>query len=369
MTAAPTAVALLKQVPWDPDSAASWATRRGLREFSGRGAPMATAQPRAAAWLTDSLHGGVNSLRQAETTTFSAAGWPEVGVSDASVHVWEAAPGALRSPTSAVLSQARPRIQVCVVDSAVSSSRRCSYEEEGTPILSVSSWGVSTKWKVIAVASMSKRLRWVYVTELEACADPTLCMGAAASGRRTCWAGAQPRSYTYAPTSPARAMVGAAGSGVLWPCPVGGRPSPWVIMAWWRMSSAVVRCLATTSGHCRCNRTTDASLLEAVGRAGFGGLGFRMSRAAIARSVSCSCGTRTGMLAPTSPFPGSCGLYQSSEASVAEAVGCSGIGLLGAWRGMVATTFAVEAVIVMSVYALEQLSCPVRRPVLAALAA
>jgi hypothetical protein len=55
------------------------------------------------------------------------------------------------------------------------------------------------------------------------------------------------------------------------------------------------------------------------------------------------------VVAPPSPFSGSCGLYLTSDASVEEAVGCSGIGLLGAWRWMVVIAFVVEEIILGSI--------------------
>ncbi len=215
-------------------------------------------------------------------------------------------------PPAADQSQAGAQPTLCVAISASTRSVACIFVAESTSAQRLCA--VMRRPSSVTAAILQARL-------MKGSAAPLLRVGAAASGRRTWRTGAQPRSCASAPRLPERAAVGAAGSGALWPCPRVRRPSPWGLVLRWRTGTAAAVLLVTSSGHCRCNHTADAPSLGAVGRVGFGRLGFRVPRAAFALSATRSCGTRAGTLAPLSPFPGSCGLYQSSEASVVEAVG------------------------------------------------
>ncbi len=246
------------------------------------------------------------------------------------------------------LSTARPSIQFCAAASSTEGFPQCSARGEAVPSFWASPTWVLTKRLAGAVALRILRLRWMIARLMVARAVQLLLMGAAASGRRTRWTGAQPRSYTYAPMLPSRAAFGAAGSGALWPRPRVGRPSPWGLSGRQWMTMAAAASLATSSGHCRCYHTADASPLEAVGRAGFGRLGFRVSVANLAALALRSCGTRTRAEAPLSPFSGGCGLYRTTDASGLEAVGRFGVGLLGAWRGLVVTAFVAAVFVVAS---------------------
>ncbi len=319
-------IAFLSEAPctlvsWAPDSATSWATRRGLQEFVGRGAPVAAAPPPAASMPSAVLHLGTPTLsRTGLAVPIPSATWPGVGVSDEFGRFGAAAPGVSRWPLPVDLSKARSPFLFYGACLATANSAIRSFEEGATPYLLAYPTSALTRRTSSAMVSVFKRLRWVRARQLEDCAVPLLLMGAAASGRRTCGTGAHPRSYTSAPRLPERAADGATGSGALRPCPWVRRPSPRGLVVWLRTSAAAMVYLETSSGHCRCNRTAEALSLGAVGRVGFGRLGFRVPRAAFAQSASRSCGTRAGTLAPLSPFPGSCGLYQSSEASDLEAV-------------------------------------------------
>jgi hypothetical protein len=183
-----------------------------------------------------------------------------------------------------------------------------------------------------------------------------LAMGAAASGRRTRWTGAQPCSYTYAPTLPARAAVGAAGSGVLWPRPRGRRPLPWGPRCrQWMSSGTRTRAeapLSPSSGCCRRYRAADASGLEAVGRFGVGLLGAWREEVAAALLVGAFIGAPTSgsvrtprrrmVMFPTM-FPtisGSCSLYHTVEALFLGAVGGVGGGMLGPRRAAISAVVA-----------------------------
>ncbi len=167
-------------------------------------------------------------------------------------------------------------------------------------------------------------------------------MGAAVSGRRTRWTGAQPRSYTHAPRLPARAVLGAAGSGGSWPRPRLRWPSPrGHVSRQWRTAAAVL-CSAMLSGHCRCYRAAETSVVEAFGGVGFGWPGDRLPSADAAALAKVSSGTRTWAVAPLSPSSGCCRRYRATDASGLEAVGRFGVGLLGVWREVVAAALLAD---------------------------
>jgi hypothetical protein len=165
-----------------------------------------------------------------------------------------------RPPTLSVdLSKARSLIHGCKAASTFWVLARGSAAGLTAVLFSVILALVRSTGLAGAAALLGERLRWLVTRLMEASAVPLLRTGAAASGRRTLWEGAQPRSCTYVPMLPARAAVGAPGGGVWWPFPGGWRPSPWGLVVTRRASTAVMAYLETLSGHCSCNRTADAS--------------------------------------------------------------------------------------------------------------
>ncbi len=258
--------------------------------------------------------------------------------------------------TSGIITRGVPRCSLLVY---LSKARYCSYlrptdsREEAPPprsIVGVEASGhiedplqiqmmrmIATLAEVVEASLFGTLARLSLVDALS-----LLAMGAAVSGRCTRRTGAQPRSCTHAPMPPARAAVGAAGSGGLWPRPRWRRPSPRGHRSrrWWTLA-AVLRS-AMVSGHCRWYRAAEASSQEAVGRVGVEGLGFRLPRAAVAAQAMLSSGMRTRAVAPLSPFPGCCRRYRATDASGLEAVGRFGVGLLGAGREAVAAALLAD---------------------------
>ncbi len=184
--------------------------------------------------------------------------------------------------------------------------------------------------------------------------------GAAAGGRRTHWTGAQPCSYTYAPMLPARAAVGAAGSGVLWPRQWVRRPLPRVPSVMWRMILDAAARSTALSGRCRCHHSTDASTQEAVGRAGFERFGLRWLRASFITSVSFGSGMRTRAETPLAPLSGCRGLDRTTDATILVAVGRGGVGLLGVWRGLEVAAFLAAAFVAAHLIVVAVTLDPVR---------
>ncbi len=153
--------------------------------------------------------------------------------------------------------------------------------------------------------------------------------GAAAGGHLTRWSGAQPCSSTCAPVLPARAAVGAYGSGDSWPRQLVRRPlprEPWCVQ---RMRRETGTFLTALTGRCRCHHTADASSLEAVGRAGFERFGIRWLGLTAVALASIGSEKRMRAETPLAPFSGCRGLDRAADASVVEAVGHIGVGLLG----------------------------------------